>query len=938
MDKEVGLHKEVEWYRTPIHEVFKLVNSSPNGIPDEEAKKRLISYGYNEIKEEKKIGEILKFFSHFNDPLIYILMVAGTITALLSLHIDAVIIFSVVLVNAAIGYAQERKAEKAIESLKKMVDVKARVIRKNEREIPAKELVPGDVIILEAGMKVPADARLFEVRILTVDESLLTGESTPVEKFSETILEKTSVERNNMVFAGSLILEGYAKAVVVATGEKTELGKIARTVKTEKGVETPLLRRIKHLSKFIFFIIIAVSVLNFAIGVSRGYDPTFVFLASVSLAVAAIPESLPALVTMSLAIGVRDMARRRAVVRKLPAVETLGSVTTICTDKTGTLTQNKMRVVKIFTGGKVVDGCELEGDCNLKLGEITKYRENPLYLILKAGYVCNKASYSVEYGKIVTSGDPTEIALLEVASPIFKDFNFEIVDEIPFDPASRYMATAIKEGEFVEIYVKGSVERILPMCKWALMESGTVGLEGLDRISYLLKMAEGFTTQGLRVLAFAYMIVESKEFRGIDSLSGMIFLGFQCMIDPPREECYEAIRMCKEAGVRVVMITGDHPNTALFIARELGIESRKLRMVELHETGVKEWDSEVNSLELSGDPSTNFEMDGGNLKEFVTKHERKREVGEGVVTGYEIERMSDKELRVALKKTNVFARILPEMKLRIVKLLQESEVVAVTGDGVNDAPALKRADIGVAMGSGTEVAKESAEIVLLDDNFATIVEAIEEGRNVFKKIQKILTWLLPTNVGEGLVILVAFLLGIVLPILPVQILWINTVTAVLLGTTLVFEQREPNLLKLKPVAGGLLNRAILFRITWVSLVLVACAYFLYFRYSDNETLARTIAMNVIVFFEIFYLLGSRSIDLSFVETLKFRNITIYLGILAMIILQLVATYSPHFNAILHTTPLEAKMWFEIVVVSCLVFFLVELEKYARRLLRSPTSS
>jgi len=862
------MDKEIEWYRTPISEVFRLVKSSPQGITDDEAAKRLVLYGYNEIKEEKKISEILRFLSHFNDPLIYILMMAGLITIFLHQYVDATIIFSVVLINALIGYIQERRAEKTIESLKKIVEVKARVIRKVEKDIPAKGLVPGDVIILESGVKVPADARLFEARNLTVDESLLTGESTPVEKFSETILKRTAVDRNNMVFAGTLVLEGYGKAVVVATGEDTELGKIAKTVKRERGVETPLLRRVRRLGRLIFFIIVAVSILNFTIGILRGYDPAFMFLASVSLAVAAIPESLPALVTMSLAIGVRDMAKRKAIVRKLPAVESLGSVTTICTDKTGTLTQNKMKVIRIFAGGREYD--VESGNSVLSREELAKLPE--VYLTVKAGYICNTAIYFLKDGEAITSGDPTEVALLEVASLAGIKKQFNIIDEIPFDPAFRYMATAAKEGEFVEIYVKGSTERVLSMCKWALVEGKIVELDE----SHIRKMASEFALQGLRVLAFAYKSVDLEEFGSIEEhLDGLIFLGLQCMIDPPREECYEAIRRCKEAGVRVIMITGDHPNTALFIAEELDING-------------------------------------------------------SVVTGNEIEKMSDEELKEVLKKTNIFARTLPEMKLRIVKLLQEmSETVAVTGDGVNDAPALKRAEVGVAMGSGTEVAKESAEIILLDDNFATIVEAIDEGRNVFRKIQKILAWMLPTNVGEGIVVLAAFLLGITLPILPVQILWINTVTAVLLGTTLVFESKEQNLLKLKPITGELLNPVILFRIIWVATVLVVCAYLLYFRYSENEVIARTVAMNVIVFFEIFYLLSARSIDLSFIKTLKFKNRAIYLGILATIVLQLVATYSPNFNAILYTAPLDANMWFGIITISSLVFLFAELEKYIR---------
>ena len=716
---------------------------------------------------------------------------------------------------------------------------------------------------------VPGDCRLIEASELEVDESYLTGESEPVRKEVKTLKEEVPLsERKNMCFFGTFVTHGKGKAIVVATGMQTELGKIAKTVKIEKGVETPLLRRIKRLSKFIFFIIVVVSIFNFTVGLLRGYDPTFMFLASVSLAVAAIPESLPALVTMSLAIGVKDMAKRKAIVRKLPAVETLGSVTTICTDKTGTLTQNKMKVIRIFAGGREYD-IESNGSI-LSREELAEHPE--MYLTIKAGYVCNTAIYFLKNGEAITSGDPTEVALLEVASLAGIKKQYKIIDEIPFDPALRYMATAVKEGEFVEIYVKGSIERVLSMCRWALAEGRIVEL-GEKNIH---KIASEFALQGLRVLAFAYKFVDLEEFDSIeDNIGDLIFLGLQCMIDPPREECYEVIKKCKEAGIRVIMITGDHPNTALFIAKELDING-------------------------------------------------------SVITGDEIEKMNDEELKEVLKKTNVFARMLPKMKLRIVKLLQEmGGIVAVTGDGVNDAPALKRADIGVAMGSGTEVAKESAEIILLDDNFVTIVEAIDEGRNVFRKIQKILAWLLPTNVGEGLVVLTAFLLGITLPILPVQILWVNTVTAVLLGTTLVFEPKEQNLLKLKPITGELLNPAILFRIIWVAIVLVVCAYFLYFRYGENELIARTIAMNTIVFFEIFYLLSSRSIDLGFIRTLKFKNRAIYLGILAMIVLQLVATYSPHFNVILHTAPLDASMWLEIVTVSSLVFLFAELEKYIR---------
>ncbi len=821
-------------------EIFKTVDSSPNGLSSDDVKLRLEIYGYNEIKEEEKISEILRFLSQFNSPLIYILIISGAITLMLNRIVDSTIIFAVVLVSAVIGYLQEREAKKTIDALKRLIEIKARVLRDGRIvDIPSKEVVPGDVIILEAGMKVPADAVLLNAKSLVTDESLLTGESLPVEK---------SV--GSPVFAGTLVVGGSGRAVVTATGENTELGKIAKSARVEKGVETPLIRRIKQLSRFIFFIVIFVSALNFTVGILRGYDQTFMFLASVSLAVAAIPESLPALITMTLAIGVRDMAKKNAVVRLLPAVETLGSVTTICTDKTGTLTQNRMSVVKIFAGDKEFDVDRLLHD------SVKDHSE--LYLTVKTGYVCNKAIYGTTEG-----GDPTEVALLRIAHDLGIEGDFEVIDEIPFDPSRRFMAIATKENGEVRIYVKGSPEKILAMCRWKLVDGKLKELDFHE--AYII--ASSYAEKGLRVLAFAYKPLE--DFKGFE-LENMVFLGFQCMIDPPREECYSAIEKCKSAGVRVIMLTGDHPKTAQFIAKELGIDGE-------------------------------------------------------VLTGKEVENMSDEDLKEALKTVNVFARVSPEIKLRIVKLLREvGEIVAVTGDGVNDAPALKSADIGVAMGSGTEVAKESAEIILLDDNFATIVDAIEEGRNVFRKIQRILAWLLPTNLGEGLVVLVAFLLGIALPILPVQILWINTVTAVLLGTTLVFEQREPNLLKLKPMTGELINRAIIFRILWVSLILTLCAYILYFKYAD-EGVGRTVAMNAIVLFEIFYLMGT---------SIRLKNVALAIGVCAMITLQLIATYSP-LRHYLHASPIGIKAWVDIVLLTSIVFFLTKLEKFVSHSRRHP---
>lgn len=848
-----------DWFNLSVEDVFKLLDTSPEGLSIEEAKERVIAFGYNELPEEKKAHELLVFILHFNDPLIYILVVSGLIAIFLGDLIDSIIIFSVVLINAILGYLQERSAEKTIKALKDITEVNSRVVRKKPSVIPAKDLVPGDVIFLESGMKVPADARVFETRSLRVDESLLTGESLPVDKFSERIPQKTLL-KNNMVFAGTLVTSGDGKAVVVLTGGNTELGKITKTVKKEKKIETPLLKRVRRLGQLLLVSVVVISILNFIFGIYQGFDLKFAFLASVALMVAAVPESLPALITITLANGVRDMAAKKAIIRKLPAVETLGSVTTICTDKTGTLTQNRVKVIKIYTNDLEYDLKELG-----VVGDIKDFKD--LY-ILKAGYICNKAVYRVSNGEYVISGDPTEVALLEAASLAGIKEDFSVIDEIPFDPAIRFMATAYQDNETVRVVVKGSPETIISMCNRVQIN----GMEKKVNHEEYLDIASRYANEGYRVLAFAYGIKEKVEIGNLWKYMGdLVFLGFQCMIDPPREEVYRAIRDCKRAGVKVVMVTGDHPSTALAIAKDIGIEG------------------------------------------FV-------------VTGDELDKMNDEEISKSLKSTGVFARTLPVQKFRIVKALQgNGEVVAVTGDGVNDAPALKAADIGVAMGSGTEVAKESSETIILDDNFARIVDSIEEGRNVFKKIQKVLAWTLPTNGGEASVILIAFLLGLSLPILPVQILWINTVTAVLLGTSLVFEQKEPGLLRSRPTKGGIITKEIAFRIGWVSLLMALGTYILFFRY-ESENVARTAAVNTIVFFEIFYLLSSRSLTMGFFETIRMKNPAIFVGILLTVFLQLTAVYNEQIGGILGLEPLDVSGWIEIIVMASSVFFISEFLK------------
>ena len=840
------VHVEQPWWSLEQQEVLQGLNTKIDGLSDTEAEKRLEVYGYNTIPERGKSSPLTVFLRQFNDPLIYILMVSVLVLFYLQQTIEMWIVFAVILVNASVGFIQEWKAERTVEALKKLMVVSARVMRGGQvREVDSTLLVPGDVIYLESGMKVPADARLIRSTNLRVDESMLTGESEPVDKTPEPVDADTLLpDRKCMVYAGTLVVEGNGTAIVVATGGSTELGKISGSVQEEVKVETPMIKRVKKFGKQLSLLVLLISVFNFSLGVIRGYDTAFTFLASVSLAVAVIPESLPALITMSLAMGVRDMARKRAVVRKLPAVETLGSVTVICTDKTGTLTQNRMRVVSIQTLNRTYS---VTGDGIFVNGvQVDSKTQEDLRRILEAGYICNKGIVERKGDGVRFLGDPTEAALLEVAVREGVTPDYELIDEIPFDSKRKFMAVAVRKDGKIMIYVKGSPEVVVDMTG-----DGHAG------------MAEVCASQGIRVLAFACKEVE--EFNGI-ILEDLDFLGFQCLIDPLREDSQESVAKCREAGIRVVMITGDHPATALYIAKQLGI-------------------------------------------------------GEEVVTGWELERMDIKD---AIRKYSVFARVSPEQKLEIVKAFQElDEIVAVTGDGINDAPALKRADVGVAMGSGSDAAKEAADIVLLDDSFSTIVDAVEEGRNVFRKIQRIIAWTLPTNGGEGLIVLSAFLLALQLPVLPVQILWINTVTAVLLGITLVFEPMEGSLLRLKPTKSELINRTIGIRILYVSILIVLIAYAALWLGGRKES----IAMNAIIACEAWYLLTAH-IDRSIRET-GFRNRALLLGIILIAFLQIAVTNTP-FGTILKLQPLSPFEWLTVALISLAVFIAVETEKALRR--------
>lgn len=749
------------WHHCPSGEVTTLLNTNPDrGLFLFEAKHRLESFGPNTVTAKKRQAPLIRFLLQFNQPLVLILLAAAVVTLLLQEWTDSSVIFGVVIVNAIIGFVQESKAEKAIESLKQMMTTQANVLRDGKwMSIDSVNLVVGDIVKLQSGDKVPADVRLLSCRDLQVDESALTGESVPVLKKEEVLYPETILaDRLNMAYAGTLVTYGQAQAVIIATGDKTETGRISELISQAADLSTPLTKKIASFSKVLLIAILALAALTFAVGMWRGEGAVYMFMAAVALAVGAIPEGLPAAVTITLAIGVNRMAKRKAIIRKLPAVETLGSTTVICSDKTGTLTENQMTVRCIFAGGAFFDvdgnGYAPEGKIASEDGAVSDKPSAALSETLMAGLLCNDSRLVGEDNLWRVEGDPTEGALLTVAGKAGLlidnlDKTMPRLDVVPFESERQFMATLHQgtQGENV-IYLKGAIEKVLEACIDSLAADGT--RTPLDK-DVIHEKVDLMAAGGLRVLALARKETEKKRMEVSDCLAGLTLIGLQGMIDPPRTEAIAAVGVCREAGILVKMITGDHAVTATEIARQLGIG----------------------------------QMAGGEGIKPAT------------LTGKQLEGLSDEELISAAQNTSVFARVAPEQKLRLVEALQASKhVVAMTGDGVNDAPALKQANIGIAMGiTGTDVSKEAADMVLTDDNFARITAAVEEGRRIFDNLVKFITWTLPTNGGEGLVILAAIMSGVTLPILPVQILWINMTTAVLLGLMLAFAPGETDTMK-----------------------------------------------------------------------------------------------------------------------------------------------
>ncbi|WP_425568536.1 cation-transporting P-type ATPase [Pontibacter saemangeumensis] len=871
--------------------------SAYDGLSDKEVEQRKEQYGRNIMTPKKQQSAFVRFMLQFHQPLIYILLAATVVTIFLEEYIDAIVIFAVVFINAIIGYVQESKALQAIDALAKSMTPRAQVIRNGVKQnIDAKELVPGDIVLIQSGDKFPADVRLVQQRDMKVDESALTGESVSVEKNAAPVGADTVLgDRFSMGFSSTMVTYGHGKGVVVATGDQTEVGKIQKSIAGAQDLDTPLTIKIKEFSQLLLWVILALSAIVFAIGLLRGQGAGETFMVAVALAVGAIPEGLPVAVTIMLALGVSKMAKRRAIIRKLVAVETLGSTNVICSDKTGTLTENQMTVQRIAAGDRLYTvtgiGYRPEGEIMEGKQQVELASNTALEHCLKAGILCNDSFIKEKDGLCTIEGDPTEGAL-EVAARK-AGFDRKLLeqeqpreDAIPFESEYQYMAT-LHGGAQPVIYLKGSVEAVLDRCDKALQPDGQLSEVNWATVDeQVAKMA----SKGLRVLAFA-MAGAPAGMAGIghdDTSSGLIYIGLQGMIDPPRQEAVEAVKLCQQAGIDVKMITGDHAITAAAIAEQVGLNGRR---------------------------------ENGRLVS---------------ITGKELQEITDEELEGIAENTSVFARVSPDQKLRLVKALQaRDKIVAMTGDGVNDAPALKQANIGIAMGiTGTDVAKDAADMVLTDDNFSSIEGAVEEGRSVFDNLTKFIVWTLPTNLGEGLVILAAVILGSQLPVQPVQILWINMTTAVLLGLTLAFERKEPGIMDRPPRPSGeaILTRDLIMRTLLVgSLLLIASFSLFLYELEQGTTIAeaQTVATTVFIVLEAFYLLSCRSLVRPLRDIGYFSNMWVFYGIAAMFFFQALFIYTPAMNTLFHSSPLDGMQLLRIFGAGLILVIIVSVEKHLR---------
>ena len=880
------------WYTLDTNTVVtRLDTNLAEGLPESEAANRLQTFGKNLLPEKKKESVIIRFLKHFNDILIYVLFVAAVITFFLAHYIDTAVIVVVAIINASIGFFQENKAEKALEDIKKMLSLKAQVIRSGQRlEMDASELTPGDIVMLSPGDKVPADLRLIRTDNLRIEESPLTGESVPSEKQINALPADTMLgDRINMAFSSTTVSAGTGIGIVVATGESTEIGKINQMMSDVEELTTPLLKQTAQFGKAVSVVILLGAALIFLFGhFFRDYETQQLLMSVIGLAIAAIPEGLPAILSIILAIGVQNMAKRNTIVRTLPSVETLGSVSVICSDKTGTLTKNEMTVKTLETrdGEYYVTGTGYapDGDVLSNNKKVDFTKEWVLKELIECFNICNEASLSKDAdGLWIINGDPTEGSLVTLFQKADIDHTpVERISTIPFDSEYKYMATLVEKDDHNVIYIKGAPDKLMHMAEFEKTEAGE---EPFVKEHWDRQISE-IALRGQRTIGAAYKMVDKsvKTIDHSDIHDGIVFLGLAGIIDPPREEVILAVGKCKEAGITVKMITGDHADTARTIAKELGI----------------------------GD-------------------------GTKALQGKDLEQMTDKEMEEAVIEYDVFARTSPEHKLRLVKALQAKGIIcAMTGDGVNDAPALKKADVGIAMGiKGTEVTKDAAEIVLADDNFSTIVAAVEEGRRVYDNLKKTILFILPTNGAEAFLIIASILFGTILPLTPVQILWVNMVTSITISLALAFELLEPGAMKRLPRSPKtpLLNGYFIWRILFVSLLIGGWTLGLNVFLLDkgcSEDFVHTITLQTIVITQMFHLFNSRSIRGSAFKDKLFSNKAVLVVCALLFVLQGAITYLPFMNAAFGTIPLRLADWKYPFMLGIAVFLMVEVEKAVMR--------
>lgn len=896
MENRLPGHTDHAWHQLTPQQALEAQQSTSSGLGEPEASERLQRHGHNRLPPPKRRGPLLRLLYQFHNVLLYMMLGAALITALLGHWVDTSVILAAVLINVIIGFIQEGKAENALDAIRNMLSPHAMVLRNGERhEIDAERLVPGDVVLLASGDKVPADLRLLSVKNLLVEEAALTGESVPVEKsVAHCQADAALGDRRCMAYSGTLVSSGQATGLVVATGADTELGRIGAMLQQVQALSTPLLRQIEQFSRWLAVIILILALATFILGILwHGQNPGEMFMMVVALTASAIPEGLPAIMTVILALGVQRMAGHNAIVRRLPAVETLGSVTVICSDKTGTLTRNEMTVQRVVSASRILDisgvGYAPEGAFHQD-GKLLE-PDSALLEIARAAQLCNDGRLQQDAtGHWQLHGDPTEGALLTLALKSGLDIQslhtqLPRSDTIPFESEHRFMATLHHDhaGHGL-ILLKGAPERVLEMC--ASQRDADGGNAPLDA-DYWRRQATDLAARGLRLLALASKPAadEQRTLRFDDVENGLTLLALVGIIDPPREEAIAAVAECQRAGIRVKMITGDHAETARAIGAQLGIG-----------------------------------------------------VGLPAMTGAELELLDDRRLREVLPNIEVFARASPEHKLRLVQSMQDSgQVVAMTGDGVNDAPALKRADVGVAMGlKGTEAAKEAAEVVLADDNFATIAGAVREGRAIYDNLKKFILFALPTNGGQSLIVIFAILFQVVLPLTPAQVLWINMVTSSTLGLALAFEPTERGLMNRAPRAPNepLLSGFFIWRVVMVSVLIAGAGIGLFLwelELGKSLESARTTAVNAVVMCEMFYLLNSRSIFGSVLNRDGLLGNRAVLATIALcLVLQLLFTYAPPLQGVFGSVGLSLDEWLRVLLAGLALFSVAELEKWVVR--------